>query len=137
MEFRTARSHYNTFYMIVLGIIIGTLVGVCVGKVNLHVVLMFFAAMTLPYMLFRVYLSIDIEGQQLIVKSMNFFSRKTDVFSIREVALQLYYIPRVGKSKAFYSMYIIKEGKILHRINHDMKELSVFIDRFNRHKAGI
>ncbi|MCF6408070.1 hypothetical protein L3C95_34600 [Chitinophaga filiformis] len=143
MEFRTARSHYNTFYMIVLGIVLGVIIPGSLGalktRMNWYFLPILSAALLLPYACFRVYLSIDIADEQLVLTEMNFFGKKVTIFNIKEVELRLYYIPRppVRKGRAFYSMYIIKGGKILHQIEHDMKELSVFIDRFNRKKATI
>ncbi|SHN29439.1 hypothetical protein [Chitinophaga sp. CF418] len=137
MELRTARSHYNTFYMILLGIIIGILVGAWMGSINWYAILILSAPMLLPYIFYRIILSIDIVDEQLVLKSMNFFSKRTTIFSIKEVELQLYHIPPVGRRKGFYSMYIIKEGKVLHRIDHDVAELAVFIERFNRKKTTV
>jgi len=137
MEFRTARSYYNNFLMIPLGIIIGILVGLFTGKINWYLILILSVVMTVPYMAFHTYLSINIEDEQLILKTMSLFERKTIIFNIREVELQLYYNPPRGKRKSFYSMYIIKGGKTLHEIEHKMAELSIFIDRFNRKKSTV
>lgn len=137
MEFRTARGHYNTFYMILLGIIIGIVVGACMGEINWYAMLILSAPMLLPYVFYRIILSIDIVDDQLVLKSMNFFRARTTIFDIREVELQLYHIPPAPRRKGFYAMYVIKGGKVLHQIEHDMKELSVFIDRFNRKKLTV
>lgn len=65
MEFKTARSHYNTFYMILLGIAIGVLVCSFTGRIHWYAVLILSVPMLLPYMFYRVYLSIDIAEEQL------------------------------------------------------------------------
>jgi len=137
MEFKTVRSYYNNFLMIPLAILIGILLGLWTGKINWYLIIFFSIVMFSPYMAFHTYLSIDIADEQLILKTMSLFERKTIIFNIKEVELRLYYNPPRGKRNSFYSMYIIKEGKTLHEIEHKMAELSVFIDRFNRKKLTV
>lgn len=138
MEITTPRSHYKTFYLILLGVIIILSAGVYYGKRNSFPLLLLAVPMVLPFMFVNVILSIDIIDDQLVLKKMNFFKKKTIFFNIREVELQLFFTPGERRRRSeFYSMYIVKRGQKLHEMRHGVAELSTFIAHFNSKKASI
>jgi hypothetical protein len=139
MEFTTPRRYYNTFYMILSGIIIVISFGLWQGGAKLYAMLILSAIILLAYMAFSTILSIDIIDDHLVLKTISCFRKRTILLNIREVELPLFYTPRGPgrKDSAFYSMYIVKGGKRLHEIRYGVTELSTFIAHFNSKKAGI
>ncbi len=123
--------------MILSGIIIGISIALWAGKANWYAMLILSAIILLPYMAFSIILSIDIIDDLLVLKTISCFRKRTILFNIREVELQLFYTARRPRRPAFYSMYIVKGGKRFHEIRHGVAELSIFIDRFNKKKADI
>jgi hypothetical protein len=125
--------------MILSGIIIGISIALWVGKANWYAMLILSVIILLPYMAFSTILSIDIIDDHLVLKTMSCFRKRAILFNIREVELQLFYVPRgPGKrDSAFYSMYIVRGGEKLHEIRYGLTELSAFIAHFNSKKAGI
>lgn len=137
MKLTNPGSHRKTFYMILLGIMIGLSVGIWVdGSISL-LVLLVAAPMLLLYMFTNVILSIDIIDDHLVLRTMNLLRRKTTLFNIKEVELQLFYTRPAQKASGYYSMHLIKNGKVLHNIEHDVAELSAFIASFNSKKAVV
>lgn len=134
MQFGTVRSYYNTFCMILLGVIVGVSLGVFAAKVNWYAMLIVAALVLLPYMFFSTILSIDIVDQHLVVKTISCFRKRTEVFDIDDVELQLFYTPAAPRRSAYYSMYVVKGKCKLHEIQHDVAELTIFIERFNKKK---
>ncbi len=137
MEFKTAKSYYITFGMIVTGILIGISMGVLFGKMNWPVILILSAIILIPYLFFTVILSINLVDDHIVLKTTHLFKEKATLINIKEIELQLYYTPPKPRRKGFYSMRIIRNNNVLHVIEYDMKKLSAFILDFNHKKAQV
>lgn len=137
MELRTAKSHYTFFCMILAGIIIGLLVGSWGEKPMSYAVSIVAAAILLPSMFFRIILSVNIVNEQLVVESMNLFRKKTTRFNIREIELQLMYMPPRCRRPARYGICIKKGGEVQNVIVNDEKKLAAFIDEYQQMRQTI
>lgn len=134
MEFKTAKSHYITFCLVLAGIVIGILMGALFGKVIWPVVLILSAIVLTPYLFFNIILSINVVDDHLVVKTTQLFREKTTLINIKEVELQLFHTPPKPRRKAFYSMHVVRNNKVLHEIEYDVTKLSAFILDFNQKK---
>jgi hypothetical protein len=124
--------------MILPGVIIGVSLSIFATEVNRYAILIVAALVLIPCMFFSTILSIDIVGQQLVLKMIAFFRERTVTFDIRDVELQLFHIPGERRRRhAYYCMYVVRGQHRLHEIRHNLAELTAFIEQFNRKKAGI
>jgi hypothetical protein len=137
MEFKTAKSHYITFCLMLAGIVIGILMGALFGKVIWPVVLILSVIILTPYLCFNIILSVNIVDDHLVVKTTQLFREKTTLINIKEVELQLFYTPPKPRRKGFYSMHVIRNNKVIHEIEYDVNKLSAFIQDFNQKRSEV
>lgn len=137
MEFKTAKHYYTTFRLVLAGILIGISIAALSGKVVWPAILIFVAIILIPNIFFNIILSINIVDDQLVLKTIRLFRERTTFINITEIELQLFYTPRKPKRKAFYSMHVVRNSKVLHEIEYDRNKLSAFILDFNKKKSQI
>lgn len=126
-----------TFGLMLAGIVIGISMAALFGLLIWPVALILSAIILTPYLFFNFILSINVVDDHLVLHTMQLFRKKKTLIHIKEIELQLFYVPPKPRRKGFYSMYVIRNNKVIHAVESDMDRLRAFILDFNQKKAGI